>query len=406
MNIRENGLILAAATLFGGGMASSDAQAALNFTTNAYVTPVQYLGPGPAGRSTIPADVNGDGWDDIVIANWGTPGFGVLLNDKTGHFGSALAPKYVWNFTSFITQSIGAGDFDGDGIIDIAAASWIDLSIMKGRGDGTFVKTGSHFLLIGGQVQSYVLDINGDGHLDIVAGTLFKPALDPDSQSGPGIQTFLGNGDGTFRDGPLTPRLAVITALAPANLNGDGIPDIATMEAIGLPPAPGNPLHSMATAFLGNGDGSFTRAGSAETGYVGEDIAAADLNGDGIDDVATADSFSFLDFTGPTMSVALSDGSGGFSSTRNYPTEIGPVSAGFADMDGNGTNDLISTGVILAGVQIYSNDGTGKFSLAKRLQASFGPQTPAIADYDRNGKPDIAVAGPFVVTVLLNKSTP
>jgi hypothetical protein len=72
--------------------------------------------------SAMFADVNGDGFDDLVLArDWNS--LALLLNDGSGHL--TLAPD-SWGLASFTSEwnGLAAGDLDGDGRLDLVATSW------------------------------------------------------------------------------------------------------------------------------------------------------------------------------------------------------------------------------------------------------------------------------------------
>src|SRR5262249_57809399 len=89
------------------------------------------------------------------------------------------------------SSGVGIGDFNGDGIPDLAVANFAsnDVSVLLGNGDGTFQPAAGY--AVGSQPPSVVAvsDFNGDGKLDLVV---------PNYNSN-NVSVLLGNGDGTFR---------------------------------------------------------------------------------------------------------------------------------------------------------------------------------------------------------------
>jgi FG-GAP-like repeat/FG-GAP repeat len=168
-----------------------------------------------------------------------------------------------------IPLSLTAGDFNGDGRIDLAAANSGDntVSILLGSGNGTFQPQIPH--AAGTSPFSVATgDFNGDGKLDLVVATYGAFS----------VATLQGNGDGTFQApvnypvvSPYNPVSVVV-----ADLNGDGIPDLAVAST-----RSGYTSEDYVSVLLGNGDGTFQNAANYTCVRFVSSIAAADFNGDG-----------------------------------------------------------------------------------------------------------------------------
>jgi len=125
---------------------------------------------GTAPSALTVADFNGDGILDIAVANMGDDNVNILLGNNVNFTGK----NSNFTFTSkgkiatvpeplFLTQ----GDFDGDGVIDLAVGNWDGLNItaLTGKGDGTFKKS-----TLNGDSSLGLLaaDLNFDGYTDII----------------------------------------------------------------------------------------------------------------------------------------------------------------------------------------------------------------------------------------------
>src|SRR6266478_5617966 len=124
-------------------------------------------------------------------------------------------------------QDLAAGDFDGDGVIDLAVLNNSDrnVSILIGDGSGGFTASTTKYATGRGAVAIVKADFNGDGKLDLAV------ANGTDGT----ISILLGKGDGTF-NAQVTYSLSILllvpttpSAFAVGDFNGDGIPDIAAV---------------------------------------------------------------------------------------------------------------------------------------------------------------------------------
>jgi len=353
-----------------GTALSTTAAAAISFAPAVNYSMGTSGGPGPAAESMVAADVDNDGDMDVVSADWWGSGVPVLLNNGNGTFG---APIFNDLNEGSGVGSVSVGDFNGDGKIDVAATGGSTLYILRGQGNGQFNIVQTLPYTVGGQYQGYAIDVNKDGKLDIVAPIAT------------GIQVYLNQGN-QFVQGPLSSLAAIISATTAIDYDHDGKVDLAVTDGV--------------IVMRGNGDGSFTQATTVLVGFIPEDVIAGDLNGDGYDDLLTADSFSF------TMSVSMSNGAGGYNTATRYLGTAGPVSLRLADFDRDGDRDVIVSSMLIYSEQVYSNDGQGSLSLLPQyFMTTFQPQTPAIADYNRDGKLDVAVGGTSgQMSVLINTS--
>ncbi len=129
-----------------------------------------YIFPGVTPFSIAVGDFNGDGKQDLVVANRGSNNVSILLGDGAGHFSAAT------NFPvfAFKPQSVAVGDFNGDGKQDLAVANSLfnsnNVSILLGDGAGNF-SGATNFAIGSGPVSVAVGDFNGDGKQDLAMAT-------------------------------------------------------------------------------------------------------------------------------------------------------------------------------------------------------------------------------------------
>lgn len=108
-------------------------------------------------------------------------------------------------------------------------------------------------------------------------------------------------------------------------------------------------------------------------------VVAADLDGDGDLDIATAGSQA------DTVSVLRNTGEGRFAPAVAYPTGGQPLSIAAGDVDGDGDFDLVTTDVRSDTVSVLANDGNARFSLSAAHLVGSDPLSAAVADLDGDG---------------------
>lgn len=253
------------------------------------------------------------------------------------------------------STGIAIGDFNNDGKLDVVVGRtknysefWVDTYL--GNGDGTFRKPLRTTTLINYR-SMLVGDFNNDGKIDIL-GTDF----DYDTN------VLLGSGDGTFTER----RAGGAFPIAVADFNGDGILD-AIM---------GDPYEDY--IYLGNGDGTFTYFGFFDLTLGAP--AIGDFNGDGILDVALPNGYELV--------VYLGNGDGSFQQGASYQSNCVGYQAVAADVNGDGKLDLIASG----GAVLLGN-GDGSFQVGNCL--SVPGYNVQVGDLNGDGKLDVALLSSF-----------
>jgi hypothetical protein len=222
----------------------------------------QRFAAGDFPSSVAVADLNRDGFPDLVTANGGSNDVSVLLGNGDGTF----QPQQRFAAGDY-PISVAVADVNGDGFPDLVTANFIsnDVSVLLGNGDGTF-QPQQRFAAGNYPISVAVADLNRDGFLDIVTA----------NQSND-VSVLLGNGDGTFQPQQRFAAGDYPISVAVADLNADGFLDIVTA----------NGESADVSVLLGNGDGTFQSAQAFAAG--GQDpvsVTVVDLNGDGLLDFA------------------------------------------------------------------------------------------------------------------------
>jgi VCBS repeat protein/FG-GAP repeat protein len=271
----------------------------------------------------VSADLNKDGRLDLIVASNGLSEVLVLLGNGDGSFQPAV--PYT---TGSETQSVTVGDFNQDGIPDLAAVCWNEIknvAVLLGNGDGTF-QPALHLRAGSTAVAVTTSDFNGDGHADLAVASMFSSS----------VYILLGNGDGSFGEAVGYTTATSPRDIATGDFNHDGKLDVVI---------PGGLL-------LGNGNGTFQEAASFNVGDLAPKLTVADFDNDGNLDVATSDADN-----GGKVYVVLGNGNGTFKPSLGLTIGNTPWGVAAADFTGDGAADLAVTNSLTDKVAILVNTG-------------------------------------------------
>ncbi|MBS0623152.1 MAG: VCBS repeat-containing protein [Verrucomicrobia bacterium] len=334
--------------------------------------------------------------------------------------------------TSRRPQPVVTGDFNGDGHLDIAAANNLDstLSVYLGNGDGTF-QNAQIFA-----TQSYpwgmvVGDINHDGYLDLIVtneGTdtytlftgrsngIFNAPIhrscadslptgvvlghfdgDPHLDMAIGfvgsgnVKSYKGNGDGTFQNPINYAAVSQPQNMASADLDGNGIDDIVVTSA-----------NSNSIGFLyGNLNGQFNRPIKLyDIGSLSGGVAIGRYNQDTPPDIVVSRP-TFND-----LAVILNHNYTSFDAPVLYPVGRSPFTIVTGNFSATQSSGIAVANINSGSVSVLAANASGVFGPAHNLTAGAQPWGLASGDFDGDGFSDLVAtnSGSDSLSVFLSRS--
>jgi hypothetical protein len=337
--------------------------------TSQFFLPLLARGP----TMMVAGDFTGDGKLDLaaVYPNFLTTGsVAVLIGNGDGSLqlpqqsGNAVGANPFWAVT---------GDFTGNGRQDLVVGDGAGTQILLGNGDGTFQPARTIAPALG--FAAVAGDFNGDGRLDL--------AMADDNDPGT-VSVLLGNGDGTFA-APVNYDVGEYPlGIVAGDFTGDGRLDLAVTNDIA------SSQNGTVSVLLGNGDGTFQPQVTYAVGFLPGAIVASDFTGDGRLDLAVANGYFCTNSPSgdSTVSVLMGNGDGTFQPQVTYPIESEVSWMTTGDFEGNGRQDLVIGSYV--GNQLLINNGDGTFQPARTLPGSYSGG--GVGDFNGDGKLDIAGA--------------
>lgn len=352
---------------------------------------------GEGSGRLILADVNGDRRLDLVTSHLMKKIIAVQLGDGAGRF--AAAPGSALNL-KFQPGDIKLADLNGDDIPDLAIThSELDeVDLYFGDGQGGFKPAPGSPFAASGDREFYtrsldLIDLNGDGRLDIVTANRHQGAFG----------TLLGDGRGRFAPGPgivLAPvaeAISIIPGDIFGDLDGDNHPDLVLVS--GARETGADP--SRLRIFHGNGKGAFRERSPASSPIpaAARFVRLADMNGDRRPDIVTS-------HQSDRLNVLLNAGNDKFVPAPGSPYDIGakPFAISVEDINRDQRNDLVAAAADGIVVLLGGRDGLAP-ATGSPFRAGPGAHHLAVGDVNKDGKLDIA-ASSFegnAVTLLLGR---
>jgi enediyne biosynthesis protein E4 len=407
------------------------------------------LGPGVAF-----VDYDNDGWMDLFFVNSGTADFyqparpltnALYHNNRDGTFTDVTARAGVKGGETF-SMGVAVGDYDNDGYPDLFVTAYGRTTLYHNKGDGTFtdVTARAGVAITGWTTSAAWFDYDNDGRLDLFVcsyvdydlrqgllcadrnkdGSLYYHYCIPHLFKPTPSVLFHNNGDGTFtrvRGTALDRALGKALGVVAVDVDRDGRIDLIVANDT----APNFLLRNRGGGqWLEDGERAGIALGASGRPRSGMGVDAADLTGDGFDDVVVAnidhETFSLYEshngqfFTdaaadhGLTQATALMSGWG----------------AKFFDADNDGRVDLLLANghpddVIAKRAPevrykepliLFQHDGRRLRNVSVRagdvFTGAYAARGLAVGDFDNDGRVDALVGCNGDAPLLLHNVTP
>ncbi|MBA7481166.1 hypothetical protein ES707_16636 [subsurface metagenome] len=306
-------------------------------------------------------DLEGDGYDDLVVANSADNTVSLYVNDRQGGLIDSVSLT-----TGANPQGIVLGDIDNDSDLDIAVIENTSMSITF------FINNGELLFSNGGSVgtaesprSGEMGDINNDGWVDLALTDVNNGYL----------SFYINNGAGSLipvsvpliHTGPSPSKVAL------NDINTDGRLDMIVTNR-------GSNSVSV-YEFVDNDEGM-----TYNTGSTPNDLAVFDIDADGDVDILTANGSS------NNVSILRNDGTGAFGSPINIAVGIQPIALTATDVDADGDLDIAVANFTSNDVHILTNDGLGNFTPTDTIAVGNGPRDIVALDMSGGfGIMDLAV---------------
>ncbi len=329
-----------------------------NFTPQSVVSAIN----GKYPDDIFGADLNGDNFDDIVLATESDSTF-IFQGNGTGGF----------TLMDGFAGGVIAADIDGDGDIDFIHANR-NISILENQGSFPFLTHTEKIVILSYSYDLDVLDVDGDGDLDIVQGGYSRVWInDGSGQNFTVSQEIVGAGNGTVQ--------------VFADLDGDG--DLDMVRGIeGDYPGGGFEIWT-------NTGGVFSYTSNYGAGVFSvDDIKLGNVDGDGDIDIVC-----LINGSPAYLKTFINQGSMSFSDLGNVNVAGYDQLQNFSQGDIDGDTDL---DVVVAhgstGISTYLNDGVGNLSVGSTFVpagSNFDIDYINMADLDGDGDLDVVASNTY-----------
>ncbi len=345
-------------------------------------------------------DVNGDGFDDLIVGASGDENNGFNSGSARVFSGATGAILYTRNGDSagdeFGASVSGAGDVNGDGFDDLIVGAPFDANNGFTSGSARVFSGANGAILYtfngdsAGDNLGYAVsgagDVNGDGFDDLIVGAY----QDDNNGSASGSARVFSGATGailyTF-NGDAADDLFGYSVSGAGDVNGDGFDDLVA----GAPFDDDNGDASGSARVFSGKDGAilYTFNGDAAGDQLGWSVSGAgDIDGDGFDDLIVGAPFDDNNGADSGSARVFSGANGAVLYTRSGNSAgdgFGRSVSGAGDVNGDGFDDLI------VGAPLDDNIGSNSGVAIVFFSVAFPePPKPCPGDVDGDGDADFA----------------